>query len=104
MAAAKRRRKNSSSRAGKLCISIIVIAFVAVMSVQIAKIYQKDKEYMKKQEQLEAELSDEAERHEELERYEDYTKSQKYVEDTAKSKLGLAYDNEIIFKEDNERK
>ena len=35
---------------------------------------------------------------EQLSSYETYTKSQQYVEDTAKSKLGLAYDNEIIFK------
>lgn len=98
--ASARRRKKSGNRAGKVCISMIVIAFVAVMSVQIVKIYQKDLEYMEKQAQLEAELSDETERHEELEQYEEYTKSQQYVEDIAKSKLGLAYENEIIFKED----
>ena len=94
-----RRRNKSSNRAGKLCISMIVIAFVTVMSVQIAKVYQKNQEYMEKQEQLEAELSNETKRHEEIEQHEVYTKSQQYVEDVAKSKLGLAYENEIIFKE-----
>lgn len=100
MAAGRRRRKNNN-RAGKICISMIVIAFVTVMSVQIVKIYQKDQEYMEKQAQLEAELSDEEERKAELTEYEAYTKSQQYVEDVAKSKLGMAYENEIIFKEED---
>lgn len=99
MAAAKRRRKDSN-RAGKIWISMIVFAFVTVMSVQIVKIYRKDQEYIEKQQQLEEELSNETERQEEMEQYEEYTKTREYVEDVAKSKLGLAYPNEIIFKEE----
>lgn len=97
--AGARRRKKDNNRAGKLCIGIIVVAFVAVMSLQIAQIYQKDKAYQEKQAALEQQLEEEQKRAEELEDYEAYTKSQQYVEDTAKSKLGLAYDDEIIFKE-----
>ena len=96
-----RRWKKSNNRAGKLCIGMIVVAFVAVMSVQIVKVYQKDQEYLEKQAELEAQLEDETARQGELDAYETYTQSQEYVEDTAKSKLGLAYDNEIIFKEQN---
>ncbi|MBO5522550.1 MAG: septum formation initiator family protein [Roseburia sp.] len=98
MTGARRRRKDNN-RAGKLCIGIIVVAFVAVMSLQITQIYQKDKTYQEKQAALEQQLEEEQKRAEELEDYEAYTKSQQYVEDTAKSKLGLAYDDEIIFKE-----
>lgn len=97
--AAKKRRKDNN-RAGKMCISMILVAFVAVMSVQIVKLYQKDQEYANKQAELEAQLEEETARQAELEEYEAYTKSQQYVEDVAKSKLGLAYDNEIIFKEE----
>ena len=57
-------------------------------------------EYARKQEQLEVQLQDETARQEELQNYQSYTQSQEYVEDIAKSKLGLAYDNEIIFKEE----
>ena len=67
------------------------------MSVQIVKAYQKDQEYARKQEQLEVQLQDETARQEELQNYQSYTQSQ---EDIAKTKLGLAYDNEIIFKEE----
>ena len=49
--------------------------------------------------ELEQQLSDEQDRQKDLEDYETYTKSQQYVEDVAKSKLGLLYDNEVVFKE-----
>lgn len=99
MAAGKHRKNNN--RAGKLCISMILIAFVAVMSIQIVRIYQKDQEYAKQQEELELQLEEETARQQELEEYEAYIHSEEGIEDTARSKLGLAYDNEIIFKEED---
>lgn len=96
--ASKRKRKDDN-RVGKLCISMILIAFVAAMSVQIVRTYEKDQEYIQRQAGLEAQLEAEEERQRELQRYEAYTQTPEYVEDIAKSKLGLAYENEIIFKE-----
>ena len=49
--------------------------------------------------ELQQQLAEEEDRQTDLQEYEAYTKSQKYVEDTAKSKLGLLYKNEIIFRE-----
>ena len=40
------------------------------------------------------------ERAEEIEALEAYTKTKKYVEDVAKDKLGLVYEDEVIFKAD----
>ena len=54
---------------------------------------------MQQEASLQKQLEEETARGAQLSSYETYTKSQQYVEDTAKSKLGLAYDNEIIFKE-----
>ena len=93
MANAKRRRRKNGNRAGRMCITCIVFVFAIVMSTQIIKVYQKDQEYIAKQ------ADAEQDRQKELEAYETYTKSQQYVEDVAKSKLGLLYDNEVVFKE-----
>lgn len=97
--AAKKRRKTNHNRAGKWCISLILIAFVGVMSVHTIKLHQRSQEYARRQAELELQLEQETARQAELEEYEAYTHSSEYVEDVAKSKLGLAYDNEIIFKE-----
>ena len=98
MAATKRARKRNN-RAGKLCISLILVMFVIAISVQIVKVNQKRQELIERQAELEAQYEEETERKQELEAYEEYTQSSEYIEDVAKSKLGLAYDNEIIFKE-----
>lgn len=100
MAATKRTRKNNN-RAGKMCISIILVAFVVAMSVQIVKIYQKDQELIEVEAERRLELEEETERSKKLEEYEAHTKSTEYTEDVARSKCGLAYDNEIIFKEED---
>lgn len=94
-----RKSKKNNNRAGKLCIHMILITFVAVMSIQIIRVYQKDQEYAGRQRELELQLEEETVRKQELEAYEAYTQSNAYIEEVAKSKLGLAYDNEIIFKE-----
>lgn len=99
MARAGKRKRKNGNRAGRLCITCIVFTFAVVMSVQIVNVYQKDQEYIAKQAELEQQLSDEQDRQEELKDYETYTKSQQYVEDVAKSKLGLLYKNEVVFRE-----
>ena len=49
-------------------------------------------------ESLKTQLEDEKNRSQEIKDYEEYTKTQKFIEDMAKSRLGLVYDNEVIFK------
>ena len=96
--AVKRRRKKEN-RAGKLCISMILIAFIAVMTVQIVKTHAKAQEYIEKQAQYEAELEAEQDRQLMLEQYEKDMQSRASKENIARSKLGLVYENEIVFKE-----
>jgi cell division protein DivIC len=93
----KRKRKKKS--AGTVSIGIIVLAFLAVMSVQIYQLKQKDDAKAAELEALEQELAEETQRAEEIDALEEYMQTTQFIEDTAKSKLGLAYDNEIIFKE-----
>ena len=53
---------------------------------------------MAKESSLKTQLEDEKNRSQEIKDYEEYTKTQKFIEDMAKSRLGLVYDNEVIFK------
>ena len=90
--AGRRRKKRKQNGNGKIWISIIVATLLIVMSVQIVGLYNKKETYMAK------ELEDEKNRSQEIKDYEEYTKTQKFIEDMAKSRLGLVYDNEVIFK------
>lgn len=91
------KRKNGRGRA--MGIILIVIVFIIVMTVQICRIKQKDNEYAAKEQELLRELQEETQRASEIEEQEAYMSSAEYIEEVAKSRLGLIYDNEIIFKE-----
>lgn len=91
-----RKKKNP---AAKIAVLSIVLFLALVISVQMAHLYQKNQDYKRQEAELEAELEEQKKQQEELVEYEVYTKSQQYVEDTAKGKLGMAYSDEIIFRE-----
>ena len=46
-------------------------------------------------------IAEEEARTEELKEFETYTKTKKYAEEVAKDKLGLVYENQIIFQEND---
>ena len=83
----------------RLFVPIIAIFILVVLCLQTGRLYGKYKSYHEKEANLKTELATQEEKRQDLEDYEAYTKSDEYVENTAKSKLGLVYDNEIIFKE-----
>lgn len=97
---AKKRRKNGKT-SGTLSIIFIVLVFVVVMSIQIYKLKQKDALLQEREESLLQQLTEELQREEELKELDLYTRSMEYIKDMA-NKLGLVYENEIIFKESGE--
>jgi cell division protein DivIC len=72
---------------------------MVVMMVQIVNIKAKDAEYEAKENELLQQYEEETQRSTEIDELETYMDSSEYIEDVAKTKLGLTYKNEIIFKE-----
>lgn len=96
MSVRKRRQRRS---AGTLSVTVIVIAFLVVMSIQIFRMKQKDEAYAAQEKKLMQQYEAETERTKEIDELAEYMQTKQYIEDVATSKLGLAYENEIIFKE-----
>lgn len=92
-------RRSSKKRGGTLSVAVIVVAFLIVMIFQIVQLKNKETAYAQQTAELNKQLKEETERTDEINALADYMQSDHYIEDMAKSKLGLAYDNEIIFKE-----
>lgn len=86
------------SHLGAWGIIVIVLAVFAVSTVGGLRLKQKNYAYQMREEALEEAIASEERRAEEIEELEAYTKTKKYVEDVAKEKLGLVYEDEIIFK------
>ena len=95
------KRKKNGYNAGTKSIIFIVLVFVVVMSIQIYKLKEKDDSLAEREEHLMQQLTEEQLREEELEELDLYTKSREYIKDMA-NKLGLVFENEIIFKESDE--
>ena len=82
-----------------MCISCIVLFLLIAMSTQIFRLYQQNEDLKAEETQKTAELEGEQERQEEIQAYEEYVATPEYIEQIAKTKLGLVYSNEIVFKE-----
>ena len=79
-----RRIRDQRKHLRAMGILLIVMAVFCVTAIGSLQLKQKNQTYQNR----EAALED----------LETYTKTKKYVEDVAKEKLGLVYEDEILFK------
>lgn len=93
-----RRRKNENRLGMTMAVGAIFM-IVAVVGVNSFSLRQKQEKYAVREQELLELIAEEEARAEELKELETYTKTKKYAEEVAKDKLGLVYENEIIFQE-----
>ena len=94
------RRRKPQNRMSMMLVSLVVLILAGVVAVKSAQLQQKKEIYEARQKELEAQIADEELRAEEIEEYRKYTQTKKYVEEVAKDKLGLVYEDEIVIKEE----
>ena len=96
-----RKKERIKSNIGTLSVSFVVFALAAVIAytpVRSSGLKDKRDTYKQREENLKKQIEKEVERSSELEEYEKYVQTRKYIEEIAKEKLGLVYDDEIILK------
>ena len=93
-----RRIRDQRKHLRTMGILLIVMAVFCVTAIGSLQLKQKNQTYQNREAALEKQIADETERSKEIEDLETYTKTKKYVEDVAKEKLGLVYEDEILFK------
>ena len=94
----KKRRVNKSNRRGMLAIAGVVAFLLVVVLVQSQKLTVKNNAYQAQKAELEQQIKDEEIRAEDIEKLRDYVDSDEFIEKMARDKLGLVYQDEIIFK------
>ena len=95
---ARYKRRRFQNRAGIVWASIVVLILVTVVSIKSVSLMQKAAELQAKEIALTEQIEYETQRSEEIAEFERYTETRKYIEDTAREKLGLVYPGEVIFK------
>lgn len=93
-------RKRRQNRFSMFLVSIVVVMILVAVWVRSMELQRKLDTYTVKQEQLEEKIADEEQRQQEIQEFRKYTQTKKYAEEVAKEKLGLVYENEIIFKQE----
>ena len=94
-------RKQRQNRFSMFLVSIEVLLFLVAVSVRSMELQEKLDTYTAKENQLTQQIEAEEERAEEIEEYRKYTQTKKFAEEYAKEKLGLVYEDEILFKQED---
>ena len=86
-------------RLGMISILMIVLILLAVMLKQSRELSFTVASYQSREEELVRLLDQEEERTREIRQLRDYMQTDEYAEQTARERLGLVKDNEIVFEE-----
>ena len=98
MATKMNRRKRLRKHLGSFAIVGVVLLMLIFVSVASLSLRASNSNKQEKIAQLEAQIEAEERKAEEIEEYSKYVQTKKYAEEVAKEKLGLVYEDEIIFK------
>lgn len=95
-------RKKKQNSLAMLLVLMVVFVMMIVVFVNNRSLKEKLANYKQKEAALTEQIEKEKQRAEEIEEFEKYTKTKKYIEDVAREKLGLVYEDEIIIQTEDD--
>ena len=98
MATKVNRKKRLRKHLGSFAIVGVVLLMLIFVSVASLSLRASNANKQERIGELEAQIAAEEKKAEEIEEYSKYVQTKKYAEEIAKEKLGLVYEDEIIFK------
>lgn len=90
----KRRNHTSGSRR---IVCMVVVAVLLVLGQGMFTSYVKNQAYIEQEIELMSRLEEEQQRTEEIAALRIYSETDEYVEEVAREKLGMSYEDEVIF-------
>ena len=103
MARTRRRsayRRRNQNKFSMFLVSLVVVLIMIVVAVKSVELQQKIDAKAKEEQQLDDQIAAEKQRAKEIEDFGKEVQTKGYIEDVAREKLGLVYEDEIMFKED----
>lgn len=92
-----RRRRKNRRKTGTGFILVLVLMIFGTVSIARAKLDDEKADLLIRQQEVEQKLAEEKERSSQIEDLSAYVETKKFIEDTAREKLGLVYEDEVIF-------
>ncbi len=98
----RKKKPSKSNRRGMCTIAAIVAVMLVGLLVQSQSLRIKNTQYEEQKAELEQEIQDEEVRAEEIQVLGEYVNSEEYIEKLAREKLGLVYEDEVIYRPTDE--
>lgn len=102
--ARRKKNNNPNNRIISLVIVIVVIVLCIVLAVRSNQIKKQNASSQIRIEKIKQQIEEQKKIQSELLEYEKYTKTKQFVEEIARTRFGLIYPDEVIFKNTNESK
>ena len=94
-------RKRHQNRFSMFLVTLVVVMVMAVVAVRSVELKQKIETKSQELQQVLEQIEAEKRRAETIEELSKEVQTKGYIEDIAREKLGLIYEGEIIFKQDD---
>lgn len=94
-------RKRHQNRFSMFLVTLVVMMVMAVVAVRSIELKQKIEVKLREQESLNAQIAEEEQRKLDIEAFAKEVQMKGYIENIAREKLGLVYEGEIVFKQDD---
>ena len=104
MARTRRRvayRRRNQNRFSMFLVSLVVVLIMIVVAVKSVDLQQKIDEKAKEEQLLDEQIAAEEQRAQDIESFGKEVQTKGYIEDVAREKLGLVYEGEIMFKQED---
>lgn len=92
-------RKRSQNKFSMFLVSLVVVMIMVAVAARSVGLQTKIDEKAAELRQLEEQIAAEKQRTSEIEEFGKEVKTKGYIENLAREKLGLVYEDEILFKE-----
>ena len=93
-----RRRKKYKRKTGTGLILVLVLMIFGTVRYARANLDDRRAELLERQQEVEKQLAEEEERSSQIADLSAYVQTKKFIEETSREKLGLVYEDEVIFK------
>ncbi|WP_461873715.1 FtsB family cell division protein [Fusicatenibacter sp.] len=95
----RKKKVRKKSRTTELSITVVLCCLVAVLTVKGISLQQKVNANAFRLSSLDSQIEEEKQRTDDITALKEYMQTDEYIEKTAREKLGMVKDNEILFKE-----
>ena len=95
----RKKKVRKKSRTTEFSITVVLCCLVAVLTVKGISLQQKVNANASRLSSLDSQIEEEKQRTDDITALKEYMQTDEYIEKTAREKLGMVKDNEILFKE-----